>query len=83
MKRMVALLLLFACAGCSVGVHSGLLDVEMRLASPLLFGEAERLPVHYPATAGRGGAAGDAMVEAFGPSWRNVEGDFPSYRFNP
>jgi len=82
MKKIVAVLLLVGCSGCSAGVHTGLLDVDMRLASPLLTGDNRRVPVFYPAEgAERGG--GDSMVQAFGPAWRNVEGDYPAYNFNP
>lgn len=83
MKKIVAVLLLLAvCSGCSGGIHTGLVEVDLRLASPLLAGE-RGVPVVYPAAVGRGRGADDSMVQAFGPSWENVEGDYPAYNFNP
>lgn len=83
MQKIMAGLLLISCCGCSGGVYSNLAEVEMRLASPM-FGEGQRVPVVYPAgPAGRGGVSGDPMVQAFGPSWRSMENDYPAYNFNP
>ncbi len=73
MRRLAALLLLLCCFGCSA-------EVRMRLGSPLDAGE-DRVPVFYPA--GVGGDPPDPMVQAFGPAWRNMEGDYPAYNFNP
>lgn len=78
MRKVVAMMVvLLGCAGCSGGIHGNVL--EMRFASPM-FGEEPGLPVVYP---GRREASEYGMVQAFGPSWRNMEGDHPSYNFNP
>lgn len=80
MRKIMAGLLLIGCCGCSGGVYSNLVEVEMRLASPM-FGQGQRVPVVYPG--GRGGVPGDPMVQAFGPSWRSMENDYSAYNFNP
>jgi hypothetical protein len=82
MKKIAAVLLLAGCCGCSAGVHTGLVEFEMRLASPMLGGDNKGVPVVYPAVAG-GRGKDDSMVQAFGPSWKSVEGDYPAYNFNP
>ena len=79
MQRIIAGLLLISCCGCSGGVYSNLVEVEMRLDSPM-FGQGQRVPVIYP---GRGPVSDDPMVQAFGPSWRSMENDYPAYNFNP
>jgi hypothetical protein len=80
MRKIMAGLLLLGCCGCTGGVYSNLVEVEMRFASPMLGREPQRVPVVYP---GRGAAADDTMVQAFGPSWRSMENDYPAYNFNP
>lgn len=83
MQRIMAGLLLIGCCGCSGGISSNLLEAEMRLASPM-FGQRQRVEVLYPGRAGGwGGGADDPMVQAFGPSWRSMETDYPAYNFNP
>ena len=79
MQKIMAGLLLISCCGCSGGVYSNLVEVEMRLASPML-GEDKRVPVVYP---GRTNVSDDPMIQAFGPSWRSMEKDYPAYNFNP
>ncbi|MBU4033903.1 MAG: hypothetical protein KKG34_03800, partial [Proteobacteria bacterium] len=61
------------------GVYSNLVEMEMRLASPM-FGEGQQVPVVYP---GRTAVSDDPMVQTFGPSWRSMEKDYPAYNFNP
>ena len=79
MRKIMAGLLLIGCCGCSGGMYSNLVEVEMRFASPM-FGDDQRVPVVYP---GRGAVSDDPMVQAFGPSWRSMEKDYPAYNFNP
>lgn len=79
MRKIMAGLLLVSCCGCSGGIHSNLVEVDMRLASPM-FGEGQRVPVVCP---GRTASSEDPMVQAFGPSWRSMEKDYPAYNFNP
>lgn len=79
MRKIMAGLLLISCCGCSGGMYSDLVEVEMRVATPM-FGEGSRVPVVYP---GKTGASGDPMVQAFGSSWRSMENDYPGYNFNP
>ena len=79
MQKIMAGLLLIGCCGCSGGMYSNLVEVEMRLASPM-FGEGQRVPVVYP---GRSGVSDDPMIKAFGPSWRSMEKDDSAYNFNP
>lgn len=79
MRKIMAGLLLISCCGCSGGVYSNLVEAEMRLGSPM-FGEGRRVPVVYP---GGGVVSDDPMVQAFGPSWRSMEKDYPAYNFNP
>ena len=79
MRKIMAGLLLIGCCGCTGGVYSNLVEAEVRFVSPM-FGEGQRVPVIYP---GGGGVLGDPMVQAFGPSWRSMENDYPAYNFNP
>lgn len=79
MRKIMAGLLLLSCCGCAGGMYSELVEVEMRFASPM-FGGSERVPVVYPSGPG---VSGDSMVQAFGPSWRSMENDYPGYNFNP
>ena len=72
--------LLFLLGGCSGGVNSSLLDMNMNLSLPFL-GDGDRQAVVYPY---QGTAAdGDSVVQAYGSEWRNVAGDYREYRFNP
>lgn len=79
MRKIVAGLLLLSCCGCSGGVYSNLVEMEMRLASPAFEGNRQ-VPVVYP---GRSGVSDNPMVQAFGSSWRSMERDYPDYNFNP
>ena len=79
MRKIVAGLLLISCCGCSGGVYTPLGEAEIRLGSPM-YGDGQRVPVVYP---GRSGVSDDPMVQAFGPSWRSMENDYPAYNFNP
>lgn len=79
MQKIMAGLLLIGCCGCSAGMYSDLVEVEMRLASPR-FGGDQRVPVVYP---GKTEVSGESMAQAFGPSWRSMENDYPAYNFNP
>ncbi|HIJ91658.1 MAG TPA: hypothetical protein HPP95_12515 [Deltaproteobacteria bacterium] len=80
MRKIMAVLLLVGCCGCSGGMYTNPLEIELRLASPM-FGESRQVPVLYPG--GRGVVSDDPMVQAFGPSWRSLENDYPAYNFNP
>lgn len=82
------LLTLFISAGCAAGVRTSLVEMDMRLASPLLSRSAQgsaELPVVYPAAApaGPGVAAGVFPLEDYGPAWRGLEPVYSQYRFNP
>jgi len=79
MKKIMAVLLLFGCWGCSGGVYTDFAEVGMRLGYPAGDGPG-RVPVLYP---GRPAAEEDPMVQAFGSSWKNMEDDYPAYNFNP
>ena len=78
MKKVVWALV-FLLGGCSGGVNSSLLDMNMNVSLPFL-GDNERQEVVFPYQ--RRAAASGSMVEVNGPEWRNVEGDYPEYRFN-
>lgn len=83
MKTLGAMLLLLGCWGCSGGVHSRLLTMDVQLSSPLL--NEDRLPIFSPGGAvgsDKTGAADLSMVQAYGSSWRNQEGEYPGYTFN-
>lgn len=79
MQRIMAGLLLINCCGCSGGIYSNLVEVEMRLASPIL-GAGQRVPVVYP---GRGDVSDDPMIKSGGLAWRSMERDYSAYNFNP
>jgi len=79
MQRIIAGLLLITCCGCSGGIYSNLVEVEMRLASPIL-GEGQRVPVIF---SGRGDVSEDPMTRNSSFSWRSMERDYPDYNFNP
>ena len=80
MMKKIGWILLLLLSGCSGGVRSSLIDLDMRLSSPML-GLNDRVPVVYPHLAG--GRNDDPMVAAFGPSWESLESAYPQYRFNP
>ncbi len=87
------LLTLFISAGCAAGVRTSLVEMDLRLASPLFSRDAEataELPVVYPAAARAGSAApvgavgsGAFPLADFGPAWRGLEPVYSEYRFNP
>lgn len=83
MKWLIWLIVpLFLCTGCAAGIHSSLVDADVRLASPALgWGEGRTLPVVYPA--GPVYADRDLLVESFGPAWESLEPVYSEYRFNP
>ncbi len=78
MKK-VLLALVFLLGGCSGGLNSSLLDMNMNVSLPFL--DDGRQLVVYPDQPAR--IDGDSMVQANGAEWRSVEGDYPQYRFNP
>ena len=80
MKKILIVLILFLIVGCSGGVQSGLVDMDLMIASQVL-GLGPDVPVVYPAAPF--GGAGDPMVQAFGPSWESIEQGYPAYNFNP
>lgn len=81
MRKIVVGVLLIVCGGCSGGMSTKLVEAEMRLSLPM-FVQNQRVDVFYP---GRGESkrGGETMVQAFGPSWRSLEDDYPAYNFNP
>lgn len=79
MRKIWVVSLLFL-AGCSGGVRSSLVEMDMRVASPFLRLNDD-VPVVYPYQVGRGSR--DPMVSAFGPSWESLEQANGAYRFNP
>ncbi len=79
-KVFLVLVMLLPLGGCAGGVHSSLVDMNMDVSLPFL-GDDSRQAVVFPYQSGAAG--GDAMVRAYGPEWRSVEGDYPDYRFNP
>lgn len=84
---LLLLLLFFAATGCAAGVRSSLVEMEMRLALPLLSrsgGGPGELPVAYPAAPPSGSLKGkDFPLAEFGPAWRGLEPVYSEYRFNP
>lgn len=81
MKKILAILLAIFLGGCSGGIYSSLVEMEVNLASPIL-GLNDEVPVVYPYhTAGR--RVADPMVGSFGPSWQGLYDKYPEYRFNP
>ena len=79
MKKLLLLCLLLL-GGCSTGVHTSLVEMDMDVDLPFLTG-GSRQAVVFPDRAAADG--GSPMVEAFGPEWRSVERAYPEYRFNP
>lgn len=71
-----------ALSGCSGGIHSSLLDMQMRVDSPMLTGGkgAVAAPVMYPYRNIQPGAAD--LGPSFGPAWMNLQGAYPDYWFN-
>ncbi len=80
MKVLVAIVLVSIVSGCSGGIYTPVVDMEVGFKSSLL-GHGGDVPVVYPAAKTVYGH--DPMVEAFGPSWRNVQDDYPGFTFNP
>lgn len=67
-------------SGCSGGMRSSLVEMDMRVASPML-GLNDELPVVYPYRAR--GVSGDPMMGSFGATWQSLEPVYTDYRFNP
>lgn len=78
---MAAPLVMVMMAGCSGGVRSSLVEMDMRLASPILRLNDD-VPVVYPYYQAGSGSR-DPMVNAYGPSWESLEPVYSDYRFNP
>ena len=71
--------------GCAAEVRSSLVEMELRLALPLLGrgkSDAASLPVVYPA-APLSLSEPEFPLEEFGPAWRGLEPVYSEYRFNP
>lgn len=69
------LAVVFLLGGCSGGINSSLLKMNVDMSIPFLSGD-DRQAVVYPGQAnGVNGDAGD-------PEWRNIEKDYPEYSFN-
>lgn len=79
MKKIVLVLLVIFFGGCSGGIHSSLVDVEIDLAAPIL-GLNGDVPVVYPYRPTGGNI--DPMVGTFGPSWKGLHNKYPEYKFN-
>ena len=79
MKKVFFALVFLFLGGCSGGVNSSLLNMNMDVSLPFL-GDGNRQAVVYP---DQQVATGDSMVQAYGREWQSVEGDYPEYRFNP
>lgn len=81
MKKIFTIsLILLLCEGCSGGIYTEVVEMDVRIASPAL-GLNSRVPVVYPAQVDI--AVGDPMVQAFGPSWESIEKGYPAFDFNP
>lgn len=81
MKTTCALFLVFLLAGCSGGIHSPLVEMDMSLASPIL-GLNGGTQVVYPYQQTGDPQAG-SPADAFGPSWVDLQEEYPEYKFNP
>ncbi|MEW6426800.1 MAG: hypothetical protein AB1568_02065 [Thermodesulfobacteriota bacterium] len=67
------------CCGCASSVSSSLIDMEARVSLPWLE-PSPVLPVIYP---GAGESRpGDDLQTLYGPAWKDVQGQYPEYRFN-
>ncbi len=80
MKKVGVLLLLLLLGGCSAGVHSSLLEMESSIDLPFLSGERQQAVV-FPDRPARDGR--QPLAAAYGSWWRDVQADYPEYRFNP
>lgn len=80
MRKIWVVALCVMLAGCSGGVRSSLVEMDVRVASPLLRLNDD-VPVVYPYRAG--GMSSDPMVSSYGSSWESLEPVYSDYRFNP
>jgi hypothetical protein len=80
--RKIWVVALFFLAGCSGGVRSSLVDMDLRIASPFSR-QNDGVPVVYPYQQAGNNGSRDPMVNAFGPSWESLEPVYSDYRFNP
>lgn len=80
MRKVWLMALLVSLAGCSGGIRSSLLEMDLRVASPALRLNDD-VPVVYPDQVRSGSR--DPMVNAFGPSWESLEPFYSEYHFNP
>ena len=68
-------------AGCSASLDSSLLQMDGSISLPP-FERAQRQTVVYPAAAATPTTHADAVMDAYGPAWRDLQADYPEYRFN-
>lgn len=66
--------------GCSASLDSSLLRVNGSISLPPYNG-SERQAVVYPSETARTGQA-DAVVNAYGPAWTDLQDEYPKFRFN-
>lgn len=65
--------------GCSSTVSTAFIEADGRVSLPWLEPPAA-LPVVYPG--GKAGRQEDDLSAMYGPAWRNLQGEYPEYRFN-
>lgn len=81
MKTTCALFLVFLITGCTGGIRSPLVDMDINLASPVL-GLNSGTEVIYPYQQ-PGDPQAVSPADAFGPSWVDLQQEYPEYNFNP
>lgn len=82
MRRFLAIAgaFLLLTTGCSASLDSSLLRVGGSVSLPP-FARSQRQAVVYPAaTASKG--QGDELTKIYGPAWRDLQAEYPEYRFN-
>lgn len=66
--------------GCSASLDSSLLQIDGSVSLPP-FAREQRQAVVYPAEATKSTYA-DTLMDAYGPAWRDLQAEYPEYRFN-
>ncbi len=76
-RRWLLLLPVLLLVGCSAGVRTPLLDVNVGTGSRLL-GLNSGVRVVYPYRP----TGNTSLSERYGPEWQNIQGSYPEYKFN-
>ena len=80
MRKILLLCFVLTLGGCSVGAYTPILEIEGRIDLPGEAATGKNLPVVYPYRQLPWNER--ELVGYFGPSWSDMQGSYPDYKFN-